>query len=142
MVLCCQSGIALHSISVQKIARTLHVLVLIALVCNLIFPPMVPGLVYFRFAAENPIPPSGLRGTFAYGFDDSLGNLLNIYLGRVWQKPYPLILTLLLLFSGICTVVILWQARRALQTILSGRPFASPHRRPSALRWTASPAAF
>ena len=36
-----------------------------------------------------------------------------------------LVQMVLLLFSGTCTAVILWQARRVLKTILRGRPFSA-----------------
>lgn len=111
-------------VSVQKAGRLLRTLILITLICNIIILPLVPGLVYFRFATENPITLPGLQGTFAYDFDDGLGNLLGIYLKYVWQEPYPMMLTLFLLFSGICTAVILSQALRVLQTILEGTPFS------------------
>ena len=113
----------MKSVSVQKAARVLNVLVWIALICNLAVLPAVPGLIYFRFATENPITLSGLRGTFAYDFDDGLGNLLNIYLGTVWKEPYTAVLTLFLLFVGICTALILWQALLTLESILRGTPF-------------------
>ena len=34
-------------------------------------------------------------------------------------------LTLFLLFSGVCAAVILWQGRRALRTLLRGQPFSA-----------------
>ncbi len=108
---------------VQKIARVLNSLVSITLLCNLIALPLVPGIVYFRFAQKG-IPFSSLQATFAYDMDDGLGNLLSIYLRDVWTEPYTLTLTLFLLFSGICTAVILQQGRRVLATILQGTPFS------------------
>lgn len=114
----------MKSCSVHKAAVVLNVLVWIALICNLAVLPAVPGLVYFRFAVENPITLSGLQGTFAYDFDDGLGNLLNIYLGYVWKEPYTAVLTIFLLFVGICTALILWQAILTLDSILHGAPFS------------------
>lgn len=100
--------------AVQKIARVLHTLVVIAWISNLLVLPIVPGLVYFRFAED----------AFAYDVDDGLGNLFSIYLHEVWREPYTLVLTLFLLAAGICTAVILWQGRRVLGTILRGEPFS------------------
>lgn len=77
---------------VQKIARVLNSLVAITLLCNLIALPLVPGIVYFRFAQEG-VPFSSLQATFAYDVDDGLGNLLSIYLRDVWAEPYTLTLT-------------------------------------------------
>lgn len=109
--------------NVQKIARVLHILVSITWICNLLALPLVPGLVYFRFARDA-ISFSSLQATFAYDVDDGLGNLLSIYLVEVWKEPYTLVLTLFLLFAGTCTAVILWQGLRVLGTILCGKPFA------------------
>ncbi len=109
---------------VQKIAKILNILVLITLVCNLLALILAPGLVYFRFAAENPISFEGLQATFAYDTDDGLGNLLHIYLSLVWKEPYTCALSLFLLFSGVCTAVVLWQGHRVLDTILRGEPFS------------------
>ena len=110
---------------VQKIARVLNSLVSITLLCNLIALPLVPGIVYFRFAQKG-IPFSSLQATFAYDMDDGLGNLLSIYLRDVWTEPYTLTLTLFLLFSGICTAVNIQQGRRVLATILQGKCRRSP----------------
>ena len=74
--------------TVQKIARVLHTLVVIAWISNLLVPPIVPGLVYFRFA-EDAFPLSALQATFAYDVDDGLGNLFSIYLHKVWRAPAP-----------------------------------------------------
>lgn len=109
--------------AIQKIARVLHTLVVIAWISNLLVLPIVPGLVYFRFA-EDAFPLSALQATFAYDVDDGLGNLFSIYLHEVWREPYTLVLTLFLLAAGICTAVILWQGRRVLGTILRGEPFS------------------
>ena len=114
----------MKSVSIQKAGRILRVLICITLFCNIIILPTIPGLVYFRFAAENSITLSGLQGTFAYDFDDGLGNLLNIYLGYVWQESYTAALTLFLLFAGICTAFILWQGLLILEPILWGDPFS------------------
>lgn len=105
-----------------KIARVLHTLVFITWICNLLALPLVPGAVYFRFTSDA-MSFSSLQSTFGYDVDDGLGNLLMIYLRDVWQEPYSAVLTLFLLFSGICTAVILWQGLRVLGTILRGTPF-------------------
>ena len=106
---------------VQKIARVLNILVLITWVCNLLALPLVPGMVYFRFISDA-MRVSALRAIFGYDMDDGLENLLTIYLRDVWQEPYSAVLTLFLLFSGICTAVILWQGHRVLGTILPDTP--------------------
>ena len=108
--------------TVQTIAHVLKVLVTITFLCNLLALPLVPGLVYFRFTLDA-MSFSSLQATFDYDLDDGLGNLLMIYFRDVWQEPYSAVLTLFLLFSGICTAVILWQGLRVLGTILQDTPF-------------------
>ena len=109
--------------TVETIARVLKVLVTVTFVCNLIALPLVPGLVYFRFTSDA-MSFSSLQATFDYDLDDGFGNLLMIYFRDVWQEPYSTVLTLFLLFSGVCTAVILWQGRRVLGAILRGEPFS------------------
>ena len=108
---------------VQKIAHALNILVTATFLCNLIALPLVPGAVYFRFSRDG-VPFSSLQATFAYDTDDGLGNLFAIYFREVWKEPYTMALTLFLLFSGVCTAIILWQGRRVLRTILRGEPFS------------------
>lgn len=102
--------------SVQKTARVLKCLVTITLVCNLVALPLAPSLVYWRdhpqfFAAKQSLGASSL----SFWLEG---------LSKVWAEPYTLMLTLFLLFSGICTAVILRQARRVLGTLLRGAPFS------------------
>jgi len=114
----------MNSAPVEKIAKVLTTLVDITLVCNLLALLVAPGMVYFRFAAENPTTFATLQATFAYDVDDGLGNLFSICFSWVWQEPYTAMLSLFLLFAGTCTAVILWQGRSVLQTILRGEPFS------------------
>jgi len=114
---------------VQKIAKVLNALVLIALVCNVIALYLVPTAVL--------ISGDGLlEGIVSYfgrilfpGEDDIVaaavaGSALVWVIGWSSFDAYQLVLTLFLLASGCCTAVILWQARRVLKTILRGEPFA------------------
>ena len=114
----------MKSLSTEKIAKVLTHLVDITLVCNVAALLAVPLLVFSRFSTENAFVLAALPGTFAYDVDDGLGNLLSIYLRDVWQEPYTAMLSLFLLFSGLCTAVILLQGRRVLSTILCGTPFS------------------
>lgn len=44
--------------------------------------------------------------------------------GWVWSSDvYSVVLTLFLLFCGVCTAVILWQGRRVLGTVICRTPF-------------------
>ena len=105
------------SAAVRKTAVVLDILVLITFVCNLTALPLAPALVHWRY---NP--------TF-FAAKQSLGaSPLSFWLeglSKVWSEPRTAALALFLLFSGACTAVILWQARRVLKTILRGRPFSA-----------------
>ena len=89
--------------SVQKLARVLRVLVVITFVCNLIVLYFVPTLAAMQ--AENL-------------WDGQM--MERVLSGRLGYWP---VLSLFLLFSGVCTAVILWQGKRVLDTILIGDPF-------------------
>ena len=113
---------------VQKIARVLNVLVVIALICNLVILYLVPAAVLSG-------GPGLLEGVGAYlggivfpGGDDIVAaRLFGSLLAWVWfwQDAGSAALTLFLVVSGICTAVILWQGRRVLGTILRGEPFSA-----------------
>ena len=114
--------------SVQKIAGVLRVLTCAALVCNLIILYLVPAAVLLDshdllggvweylsgmfFPGEDTIVMAGAAGSF----------LAWVW---VWRDACAAVLTLFLTISGVCTAVILWQARRVLKTILRGRPFSA-----------------
>ena len=118
--------------TVQKIAKALNVLVLIALVCNVILVYLVPTAVILSES-------SGGTGLLA-GVADYLGGLLHpgeddILAARAagsfiawfwcWRNASGAMLTLFLTVSGACTAAILWQGRRVLASILRGKPFSA-----------------
>lgn len=113
--------------AVQKIARFLNVLVLIAIICNLVLLYLVPVAVL----SDTPSLLGGIQeyldGILHPGEDDIVaagvaGSFLAWF--WFWQDAHNLVLTLFLVISGICTAVILWQGRRVLGTILRGEPFS------------------
>jgi len=106
----------MNSTAVQKIARVLNVLVLVTFICNLIALPIVPPLVYWRDNPFHLAAKQALTGDLFHYWTEGLSKVLG--------EPYTLVLALFLLFSGVCTAVILWQARRVLKTILLGAPFS------------------
>ena len=117
----------METTTVQRIARVLKVLVLIALICNILILYLVPAAVLSG-------GPGLLEGVGIYldgilhpGKDDILtagvaGSFLAWF--WFWRDAHSLVLTLFLVVSGICTAVILWQGRRVLETILRGEPFS------------------
>lgn len=94
------------------LARVLKVLVSVTFVCNLIVLPCVPMLTTTGGAAD-----------IVESWRD-LGPYLFILGWRLFGTvPYLTVLSLFLLFCGGCTAVILWQARRVLNTIIEGDTF-------------------
>lgn len=117
----------MKSVSVQKIARVLNVLVWIALICNLIALFLVPVAVMQNYTLLEGIK-TYLSSFFHPGEDDivaaaAAASFLAWF--WVWRASHTAVLTLFLTVSGICTAIILWQAHRVLQTILQGTPFST-----------------
>ena len=106
----------LEMTAVQKLAKVLKILVMVTVVCNLIALLLVPGLVLMGGAEDLMIvlnEPSAFAPYFAYCWR------------WVWMDGgYSAVLTVFLWACGICTAVILWQARRVLDTILAGETFS------------------
>ena len=104
--------------SVQKLAGVLKVLVTITFVCNLLVLPLVPGLVGLKRVADMT---HELPGDALY----LLGECFALWgrIGMWWSVPVYAVLVLFLLACGVCTAVILWQARRVLVTVAAGNPF-------------------
>lgn len=121
----------MKKIPVQNIAKVLYVLVLAALACNVIALYLVPEVVWHGRIGL----PDGMQiyvnGNALMG-EIGKHRLLTYFAGGAalwivgwWSffDTYQIVLTCFLLFSGCCTAVILWQARRVLKTILRGEPF-------------------
>ena len=106
----------------KNVTKTLRVLLLIAFVCDLLMLPLVPALVLL-----NGMEP--LEALAVSGMPDAPIWLLAIFLMAwitVWScGGHAVMLTLFLLFSGVCAAVILWQGRRVLRTLLRGQPFSA-----------------
>jgi len=119
----------MKTVPVQKIARVLNVLVLVALACNVIALYLVPTVVLTGGEGLLEGVVSYLGSILFPGEDDIVAAAI-AGTAVVWVAGWPafdayqLVLTLFLLASGCCTAGILRQARRVLKTILRGEPFA------------------
>lgn len=105
--------------SAAALARVLKVLVTIAFVCNLLLLPCVPLLTLI---GRSPEP------AYAWDLLVELGGAVITapfwgFLGIWRQGDEVIVLTFFLAFCGICTAVILWQARRVLGTVIGGNTF-------------------
>ena len=106
---------------VLRLAGVLKILVTLTFCCNLMALLLVPGLAMMKGVGpllsltpyENPVE-LPLRGAALF---------LQSWTW-VWSSgSYDVVLTVFLLFCGVCTAVILWQGRRVLDTVLAGTPF-------------------
>lgn len=101
---------------VTKLAFVLKILVIILLICNLLALALVPALVLIKPGQPSTVPE-----------DDVVHVPFLVVWGAswivVWEDPYTAMLSAFLLFCGCCTAVILWQAKRVLDTILKECPF-------------------
>lgn len=106
----------LEMTAVQKLAKVLKILVMITFVCNLIVLLLVPGLAMLRGAEDL----AALLDSPAMAVP---------YFARSWAlvwsgESYSAVLTVFLWACGVCTAIILWQARRVLDTVLAGETFS------------------
>ena len=113
--------------SAIKLAKLLKLLVILALVCNVVILYLVPVAVISEGNDLLGDCYDYLCGIFFTAEDDIVmasvaASLLSW--GWVWtQGSYEAVLAGFLIFCGCCTAVILWQARRVLDTILEGETF-------------------
>ena len=119
----------MKSMDVRKIAGVLKVLVGIALACNVIAVYMVPTVVLTGGEGLLEGMVSFFDRILFPGEDDIVmaavaGSAMIWIIGWPSFDAYQLVLTLFLVFAGCNTAVILWQARRVLQTVLRGEPFS------------------
>lgn len=114
--------------SVQRLARVLRVMVMIVFICNIIVLFFVPTLA--AMFTENRWDGqtmerllTGERVGFWLSFTIHSWNPVIWMLALTADDLYWPVLSLFLLSCGVCTAVILWQAKRVLDTILRGDPF-------------------
>ena len=111
---------------VQRLARVLRWLVIAVFVCNLLVMPLVPGLVVQLVGggAERMLAAirtmAGLEGSVAQA---DVWYFLLLALNGFWREQMVCVVTLAYWLCGICSAVILWQAKKVLDTILRGNPF-------------------
>ena len=114
----------------ERLAHILKKLVTITFLCNLLALPLVPILTSV-VGCEIPLPEllDNLTAALPASGDDWLyffpGMQLFLAVVGAWTENFAFtcVLTMFLLFCGVCTAVILWQGRRVLDTVLRGEPF-------------------
>jgi len=107
--------------SVEKLARALRVLVWIVFVCNLLALLLVPGIALLQSGG-------GLKELVPY--ENPFEVPLRLGIGFVlcwaflWVETYSVVMAIFLWLCGICTAIILWQAKRVLDNIIAGSLFS------------------
>lgn len=134
--------------SVRSTAKVLRVLVLAIFVLNLLAMPLVPGMVVQLMGggAERMFGTlKAMFGLMGSGEQISVWKYLLAALCWVWTDRMLTFAALFFWLCGVCTAVILWQAKRVLDTILRGSPFQQANaralKRAAACCWIISAAA-
>lgn len=114
--------------AVQKLSKVLKILVIIAFVCNIVVLYLVPVAVMSDGEGLLAGCQSYIDGLLFPREDDVVGAgiiaSLFAWAGVWFQGGYAGMLAGFLVLCGCCTAVILWQARRVLDTILIGETFS------------------
>lgn len=118
----------MKDMSVEKLARVLRVMVTVVFVCNILALFAVPVMAYFSPREAVTMGMDGL--SYLFGLKEIEGDIYIPFTllfffswAAVWEQAYTAVLTLFLWACGACTAVILWQAKRVLETVLTGETF-------------------
>lgn len=112
----------------RRLVRVLSVCVFLLFVLNIILIPLIPALVMLgregRPAVQALIAlftPPAEDAEPIFGFDPLFWLMISWL--AAWESGYHAVLSAFLMLCGVCTAVILWQARRVLRTLAQGMPF-------------------
>ena len=119
--------------AVQKLARALRIMVTVLIVCNVIALFLSPAIVLLMdeqyprdiwgFMEETFLQLFHARALEEGDIDIPLIFAVLVAWWEVTQYPATALYTVFFLVCGGCTLVVLFQARRILDTILEGNPF-------------------
>lgn len=120
----------LEMTSVQKLAQVLRILIIALFVVNIVMLLLVPGLINYSFdwrTGDWIGVEEGLKhfvDFWHYDHDDALAwwGLAGLFDNLERQQTASIML--FLWFCGTSSAVLLWQAKRVLDTILSGETFS------------------
>lgn len=112
----------------QRLVRILSVCIFVLFILNILLIPLVPALVVLG-STGRPVmaelidlftpPDEGVEPLF----DASPLFWLVVFSIAAWRTPYSAVLSAFLMVCGVCTAVILWQARLVVRTLREGKPF-------------------
>lgn len=116
--------------SVQKLAKILRIMIIILFVANLIALLLVPGLIFYSYDSLTGMwigIEDGLKqfvDLWNYEADDALAWWCYAGFFHNFSRPQTAMIMLFLWLCGICSAILLWQAKRVLDTILQGETFS------------------
>lgn len=121
----------MNKASVQKLARVVRALIIVLFVINILALLLLPGLFYFAYNNETGLlegVQDGVRDFVAlwnYEWDDALANLMNAPWWIISRASAKVVSLMLFLWAcGICSAVLLWQAKRVVDTIIAENTFS------------------
>ena len=119
--------------SVQKTAKVLRVLVLVVFVLNLLCLLLTPGATAYVADGGPDRLFRALQGEverwMGQGEHFPMEIIFVVSWWAVWSRAETAVLTVFFWLCGVCTAVILWQAKKVLDTILQGNPFQQANAR-------------
>ncbi len=118
--------------AVQRLAGILRVMVLAVLAVNLVCMLFVPGMVVLRLDRDTLADPEWRKA-----IDWALREKGLLWIGVICLGGFRSLfayapvgsLSLFFWVCGVCTALILWQAKKVLDTILEGNPFQASNAR-------------
>lgn len=121
----------MNKASVQKLAQVVRALIIVLFVINILALLLLPGLFYFAYNNETGLlegVQDGVRDFVAlwnYEWDDALVNLMNAPWWIISRASAKVVSLMLFLWAcGICSAVMLWQAKRVVDTIIAENTFS------------------
>lgn len=116
----------MNKTSVQKLARMVRVLIVVLFAVNILALVLMPGLVSLSYTME-----TGRwlgQGTAPdVSFVAEAGDLVSYWLlswGWIFREYYTASLTVFLWACGICSAILLWQAKRVVESIVAENTFS------------------
>ncbi len=112
--------------SVQRLAHILRLMIWIIFAVNLFCLLLVPGFAALTAEGGRASLLGCLKNELAGYPAHTLGHILMFFAGclwAVWLDRHSALHTIFFWLCGVCTALILWQAKKVLDTILEGNPF-------------------
>ena len=128
-----KEGSSMERLGTRRLALVLRLLVLVVFVVNLLVLPLVPGIsALLADGGPNALKDAVAAALALPGYEGTGVSSLPLFftncLWAVWAvvgtgEVAPALLTVFFWLCGTCTALILWQAKKVLDTILKGEPF-------------------